>query len=213
MADDKSRATDPGVRLFQLGAVKWVHCPRCAGPAREAEGRLSCKSCSHVEGGPKPNRRRLRAVVLAKQNPTCEDRQCGAPIPRVGCVVRGGAGDDIVAQVKCPTCGHVGRYPALAMSPRDVLQDKARFWRAFYRRGPSLYLSRRIGAHTLAVYNLQHLELLEEWLGARLRERGSVAGLTMMARLPRWMKAASARAKVLKALAELKEQAVREGLT
>ena len=79
--------------------------------------------------------------------------------------------------------------------------------------GHPLYLTRRIGDHTLYVYNLEHPDMLEAWLGAKLRERGAEAGLTMMARLPRWMKAASARPQVLKALAELREQALREVLS
>jgi predicted RecB family nuclease len=64
----------------------------------------------------------------------------------------------------------------------------------------------------LVVHNREHLEALETWLGAEHRQRGPVAGLTMMARLPRWMKAARAREDVLKALAELREQAQSEGL-
>lgn len=207
------RATDPGVRLFQLLAVRWVHCPRCDGSARIADRRLVCLRCSYVEGGPKPNRRRLHEVMLEKNRPIGERRQCGAPIRNYGPPVRAGTAETLLAHVKCRTCGHVGRYPAVPIEPLDVARAHAAL-RAF-RRSPGgvPYLRRCIGAHTLVVHNLAHLDALEEWLGAKLRERGPVAGLTMMARLPRWMKAASARPEVLKALADMREQALREGLT
>jgi len=213
MTVETVRATDPGVRLWQIVAVRWVHCPRCDGPARIAGRRLVCLGCSYVEGGPKPNRRRLREVMLDKNRPICERRQCGAPIPNHGPPVRAGTGDALLAQVRCPTCGHVGHYPAVPIEPLDVARAHAALWA--FRRSPDgvPYLSRSIGGHTLVVHNLAHLDALEEWLGAKLRERGPVAGLTMMARLPRWMKAASARPEVLKALADLREQALREGLT
>ncbi|HYJ81425.1 MAG TPA: hypothetical protein VEW26_01100 [Allosphingosinicella sp.] len=212
MTVENSRAADPGVRLYQLLAVRWVHCPRCDGPARIADRRLVCLRCSHVEGGPKPGRRRLREVMLEKNRPVCERRSCGAPIPNHGPPVRSGAADTLLARVECPTCGHVGRYPAVPIEPLDVARAQAAL-RAFRCwPGGAPYLSRRIGAHTLVVHNLAHLDALEQWLGAKLRERGPVAGLTMMARLPRWMKAASARPEVLKALADIREQAYREGL-
>ncbi|WP_114950761.1 hypothetical protein [Sphingosinicella terrae] len=212
MSAPRLRATDPGVRLSQFADLKWVHCPRCDGPARLAGERLTCLGCAYSEGGPTPNRRRLRELVLAKARPKCPNRRCGAPLPDIGKAVRGGGGDNLEADVRCPTCREVSRHPALALTPRDAARGARRFWRAFYRRGHSLYLARRVGTHVLAVYNVAHLDALEAWLGADLRERGPVAGLTMMARLPRWMKAASNRPLVRKALAELREQAAREGL-
>lgn len=79
-----------------------------------------------------------------------------------------------------------------------------------------LYLTATIGGHTLWAFNLAHIDALTAWLGASLRERPAAGGLvnkTMMSRLPRWLKAASTRPKALKALARLRAQAVREGLS
>jgi hypothetical protein len=153
----------------------------------------------------------MREVMLEKNRPKCERGECGAPIPNHGKPVRGGTDGELLATVKCPTCAHVGRYPAVAITPFEVAKAWARV--RHFVRGYPLYLTREIGAHTLVVYNLQHLDLLEEWLGAKLRERGPSPGLTMMARLPRWMKSAPMRPQLLKALAELREQALREGLS
>ncbi len=142
-----------------------------------------------------------------------ERKACGGAIPNHGPPVRAGTADALLAKVKCPTCGHVGRYPAVPVEPLDVARAHAALRAYRHSPGGPPYLSRRIGAHILVVHNLAHLDALEEWLGAKLRERGPVAGLTMMARLPHWMKAASARTEVLKALADMREQALREGLT
>jgi hypothetical protein len=212
MADPDSRATDPGFKLWQIADIRWLHCPRCDGPARLAGRLLTCTRCAYVEGGPKKGRRRLKAVMTAKNSPKCENKSCGGPIPNYGPPVRGGGSDALSARIVCPACGHAGDYPAVPIEPLDVRKAHAalRLFRSWPSGAP--YLSRRIGAHMLVVYNQQHLDALENWLGAEHRQRGSVAGLTMMARLPRWMKAARARQDVLKALAQLRGQAESEGL-
>lgn len=79
-----------------------------------------------------------------------------------------------------------------------------------------LYLTARIGAHRLWVYNAAHADALIDYLSADLRERavdGPLRNKTMMSRLPPWMKAASARPRILRALIKLRDQAVREGLS
>ncbi|NCP17830.1 MAG: hypothetical protein GW855_01565 [Erythrobacter sp.] len=60
--------------------------------------------------------------------------------------------------------------------------------------------------------NLAHLDALEDWLGAKVRERGPQPGLTMMAKLPRWMKASTNRDKVLRGLAQLRDRAQKAGI-
>lgn len=210
MSDTNSRATDPGVRLFQLDGLKWVYCPRCNGPARKEYSSLTCLKCAYREGELRDNPRRMREVMLKKWSPACKNRRCGAPIPAHGRAVRRTEAGELLAKVKCPTCGHIDNYPAIPVTPTAAARAWARI--SYFWRGYPLYLHRTVGGRTLVVYNLQHLDMLENWLGAKLRERGPVAGLTMMARLPRWMKSASTRPKVLKALAEMREQALREGL-
>lgn len=204
------RARDPGKRLFQYladwGGVNWVNCPKCGGPARDTRSRLTCIKCSYAYGAKEAHVRKGQMLSLSKSSPACA--KCKAPIPRHGRALRTRAGDESpMAEVKCPTCGHRGAYRAYA--GRSTLS-----WSRSglpFRRGP--YLRRSIGNYTLWVYNLEHLTALEEWLGATLRERPEKRALTMMARLPRWMKAASARPRVLRALADMREEAERVGIT
>ena len=70
----------------------------------------------------------------------------------------------------------------------------------------------QVAGETLWVLNLAHLDALEDWLGAKVRERGPQSGQTMMAKLPRWMKASTNRSKVLRGLAQLRELAEKSGL-
>lgn len=204
------RASDPGQRLFQYltgnGHSIWVSCPRCDGPAKDSGRRVVCTRCSYAFGAADDRPRPGARLTLVKASPACANPSCGAPIPRTGRAVRPRDGEDVVAAVRCPACGKTGRYPACA--GHSTLVRTPRGLPA--RRAP--YLWRTIGAHTLWVYNEAHLDALETWLAADLRERGPVAGLTMMARLPRWMKAAGMRPGVVKALAELRAQAKQDGL-
>lgn len=206
MSDEPKRASDPGIRLSQVGGAAWVVCPRCAGPARH-DGSVSCVKCGFSTGS---QARRAQRLTLIKYSPHCERRQCGASIPSEGVPAtrRPKQDDTLFAKVRCPTCGHIGRYPARPGVDKRHLGDR----NSWPRRFP-MYLHRSIGGYTLWVYNLEHLKLLEDWLSADLRERGPVAGLTMMARLPLWMKTAANRPRVVRALAEMREQAAREGLS
>lgn len=84
------------------------------------------------------------------------------------------------------------------------------------RFGLPLYLTIEVQGQDLWVHNLEHLDVLADWLGATLRERnvdGDIYNRAMMSRLPRWMKAASARPAVVKGLEALRAKATREGLT
>lgn len=84
------------------------------------------------------------------------------------------------------------------------------------RFGLPLYLTEDVSGQELWVHNLAHLEALAVWIGASLRERAvdsTYRNKTMASRLPHWMKTASARPRILKALDRLRTTALREGLS
>ena len=106
-------------------------------------------------------------------------------------------------RVRCSNCHKTEDYPAHPgwnPGPRAAT------------RKMRIYLATQVAGETLWVDNLVHLEALEDWLGAKVRERGPVAGLTMMAKLPGWLKASTNRAKVLRGLAQLRERAEQAGI-
>ncbi|WP_345575414.1 hypothetical protein [Nonomuraea rosea] len=74
--------------------------------------------------------------------------------------------------------------------------------------GRPLWLRGACCGRVLWAYNLAHLELLEAYVRARLRERPESPGSqTLLERLPAWMKAAANRDEVLAAIGALRDLA------
>ncbi|KUG07357.1 hypothetical protein [Solirubrum puertoriconensis] len=71
-----------------------------------------------------------------------------------------------------------------------------------------LWLRTAIVENVLFAYNYEHLQFLEDFIGAKLRSRGSTkygwANQSFESRLLTWMTSARNRAKFLKAIANLK---------
>ena len=57
---------------------------------------------------------------------------------------------------------------------------------------------------TLWAYNLKHLEMLEDYVGAKLRERTVKGRSSFLSKLPKWIKSAKNRDEILKAIEKLK---------
>jgi hypothetical protein len=69
--------------------------------------------------------------------------------------------------------------------------------------GLPLFLQTRCGRHTLWAINPAHLAFLRRYVAATLREERPFAHHSLVTRLPTWLKRASARAPVLRAVARL----------
>ncbi|MEW1929304.1 hypothetical protein [Streptomyces sp. NPDC088360] len=78
----------------------------------------------------------------------------------------------------------------------------------FFRR--PLWLQTRCVGHILWAYNEEHVDELSAYVGAQLRERGGAQPtMSMVARLPSWMKRADHRSDVLAGLETLRALAER----
>ncbi|GAA0344693.1 hypothetical protein NE235_32965 [Actinoallomurus spadix] len=117
-------------------------------------------------------------------------------------------------RLSCPGCGHTGTWrprpwrkgdgdlffgggPPLAV-PRMTGPEDPFF-------GLPLWLRRRCRGRILWAYNAAHLDLLEGYVGARLRERHPHTGSgSLVERLPAWIKAAGNREEVLAAIRDLR---------
>lgn len=100
----------------------------------------------------------------------------------------------------CPDCAYSASW-----HPRDP-QGSA--WGGpvdpFFRQ-PLWLQTQCCGGRTLWAFNRPHLDLLEGHLAAALRERGEDPdGLTLVARLPAWMKFAKNRDEVLRGIGQLR---------
>lgn len=137
--------------------------------------------------------------------------------------------DDI--RVKCPKCGGAGligrideapaRTRAHAFAPRRFQCSACTHrveWRGNavaiggahdpYLRFP-LQLQTRTRHGVLYAYNVAHLDWIEGFVAAGLRERRIEAGManrSIASRLPAWIKAAKNREEVLRALARLRRR-------
>lgn len=104
-------------------------------------------------------------------------------------------------RLSCRACGHVRDSPGAG-----PVTYSCQGW-----GGPSdpyfhqpLWLRERCCGQTLWAFNEAHLDVLEGYVGARLRERGDVGGLTMLARLPGWLKSAKNRGEILRVIDRLR---------
>ncbi|MFD6678424.1 MULTISPECIES: hypothetical protein [Micromonospora] len=71
--------------------------------------------------------------------------------------------------------------------------------------GLPLWISIECRGRVLWAYNAEHLDLLEAYVSARLRERGQYMGSqTLVERLPAWIKDGKHRAEVLDAIGQLR---------
>ncbi|MBM0275052.1 hypothetical protein [Micromonospora tarensis] len=79
-------------------------------------------------------------------------------------------------------------------------------------RLPFWLSARCCGGRRLWAFNRTHLDLLAGYVGARLRERGSKpGGMTLVARLPNWIKDAGNRDEVLRTIGRLRASVDRQG--
>ncbi|SDX65961.1 hypothetical protein SAMN05421504_103399 [Amycolatopsis xylanica] len=101
------------------------------------------------------------------------------------------------ARLTCPSCSYVkaGRGNTLWGGPVDPHFHQPLWWQADFR------------GHTLWAFNRRHLTLLENYVAADLRERGPIAGrnMTMVAKLPAWLKSAKNRDGILRTIAKMRE--------
>ena len=210
------RTSEPNVFLHTLSDPAWVECPNCGKPARVvrkphrsrwwADARVTCGHCAY--------RHEDADLFCAVHSPRGREI-----VQRQGCEKCGGDKFDLATakltrhaaeltlHSRCLGCGHVNAFPARP-APRSVLEGHDHWF------GLPLVLRASYGKHLIWAYNLEHIDALEDWIEADLRERSLHAHyMTMAARLPRWMKAAHARRPVLRALAKMRAQAVRDGLS
>lgn len=77
----------------------------------------------------------------------------------------------------------------------------------WYFRQP-LWLQISCCGETLWAYNLKHLEYIENYVAAKLRERTRIPNTnkSVASRLPTWIKSAKNRGAILKAIGKLKEK-------
>ncbi len=198
---DPTRFADPGLVLSELATHFVVHCPKCAGRAlinpindkSPRTFRLTCTACFHVEM-PGHWYGAMTAFVSVK----C--RECHAPLQR--------------------SAPWDGRWKQLAMHcdqcGDDCLYDAQLYQQSMYEGhmtdsvfGLPLWLQKDFRGNLLWAFNYEHLTLLRQYIGAKLRERGVSPRTSlrknsaMLSRLPAFKTKAANREALLKLIAQL----------
>lgn len=123
--------------------------------------------------------------------PRCSARAVVAPRP-----VEGVAAAWWPRRLACASCGHGNSWEPRSSIWGNPVDP--------YFRLP-LWLRADCRGHLLWAFNEQHLDLLEGYVAARLRERRAYPGsMSMLARLPRWLKSAKNRDEVLRTIRKLR---------
>ena len=97
----------------------------------------------------------------------------------------------------CSNCGHIETCEG-----KNAIIGNSKDW--YFQR--PLWLQISTCGKTLWAYNLQHLDLLESYVSAKLRERKPNVNRSVASRLPNWIKLAKNRDEILKAIGKLKEK-------
>ena len=192
---DQDRFADPGTILSQLATHFIVHCPKCNGKAlinpQEDTWRLTCTACFYVE---KPGHwyGSMTAYVSVK----C--RECRNLLTRSASV----DGQWKKLKIKCDQCGDECEYEAHLSKHamhNGLMTDPV--------YGLPLWLQKAVGDDLFWVYHYDHLSLVEQYVRAKLRERGidnkGSKNSLMFSRLPTFITKAGNREEMLKLILDL----------
>jgi len=196
---DQERFADPGTTLHDMATHFVVHCPRCDGKAlinpHEDSWRLTCTSCFHVE---RPGHwyGSMTAYVSVK----C--RECRNQL--TGSAEVNGQWNKL--KLKCANCGDECEYEAHLSrhSKHNGLMTDPVF-------GLTLWIQKPVGDDLFWAYHYEHLTLLEQYVGAKLRERGidnkGSKNSLMFSRLPTFITKARNREEMLALIHQLQVKA------
>lgn len=140
----------------------------------------------------------LRIHDLAGQDidvacPRCRGRAVVVPAPEEGVLMI-----FWTRRVVCRGCGYAALRPARRSGCWGGPVDP------FFRL-PLWLTTRCCGGRTLWAFHSAHLDLIEDYVAADLRERTLPPdGLTLVARLPVWLKAAKHRGEIVRAVGRLR---------
>jgi hypothetical protein len=95
----------------------------------------------------------------------------------------------------CGNCAHSNHWTGTEISVGSGVD--------WYFRAP-LWLQISCCGETLWAYNRDHLELLEQFVGAKLRERTNKGRNSFLSKLPQWIKSAKNREEILRAIARMR---------
>ena len=127
--------------------------------------------------------------------------------------------EELIVRLTCNNCGNLQDWECTQPGVRMWSQNPDLYEKGVISIGSSvdwcfhlpLWLRIECCGHELWAYNYEHLEWLEKYVGARLRERtkddeSGWRNQSLASRLPKWIKQAKNREDILRAIKKLREE-------
>jgi hypothetical protein len=201
-------APDPA-GLEVLAWFAWVRCGRCGSPGvveafppaqrlPEDQVCFRCLGCAYAASGAG-----IRfGHVTVSGRVRCS--KCGQWVSAADDLELNGTLVDSLTE-SCAVCGNRVSVPVIAERHTSGPPREATF-------GLPLLLATTLSQGTLFAYNRYHLEQLQCYVSARVRDESNNSASSWSSRLPTWIKAAKNRDRILRALDNLRELADSSGL-
>ncbi len=197
METSKHRYRGPSTVLQSYMTEFAVVCPRCSRDALVRVnnpwildgGKLTCSNCSHIESAEELT----RYDVVVKRN--CD--YCGKEFEAT---LSGRKHKKEAITLRCPHCATSRRY-----QPRNIkhcLPDKDSGRACDPVFGYALWFQTAIRGDLFWAFNRRHLTDIRNYVQSRLRERRMTGHMTMVERLPAFIKSAKNRDAILKAISQ-----------
>ena len=170
----------------------WVTCPECQKIAVVTNCQVHCPHCGFEK---KAEELELFAAIVKLNCPNC-----GTPIEQR----QGGLKEtNEFRQVKCPKCNEEYLVKPQYESYRQPNPTPSNGLKCDSTFGLPYFFQENVRGNLFWARNMSHLEVMEDYIASDLRER---EGMTMVAKLPTFVKSKKNRGLILKILHKWKEK-------
>ncbi len=196
MNRNAKRFKDTGAKLLDFRDQISVECPKCSNKATITKDdggvKLSCSSCNHHESDDL-----IRYSLLIK-------RYCDTCGHRIIIEEKDLKEKKELVVFTCPNCKTRREYEGNYSKYKGSIDSKQEGYDP-YLNLPLWYKS-LFNKDLFWAYNEKHLEFLKEYIGAKIRERQSGAGSSMVEKLPDFIKSSKNREKLIKKIEKLERK-------
>ncbi len=189
------RFKDENLYLWQFADKILVHCPKCRKKASVDTccGVLSCNNCGYYV------KKEEKSYYRLEVQRNCS--QCGK---RIEFAINKVTEKKEKIKVSCSHCGfnyaYKPKYTYYDDFSQNVEEEKEGIFNA------ELWLKKPYKNHLFWANNYQHLDYLKRYIQAKVRERHDYPRMTMIARLPPFIKAKKNREDLLKIIEGLERK-------
>ncbi|TGL75985.1 hypothetical protein [Leptospira yasudae] len=194
------RIQEKYVGLFDYSNLILVQCPKCKHKAEvlnESEFRnnrkVHCNHCGFIKTE-EDNYWNGTYMLVAQRCPVCGNRHFYRKSN-----VKLKSTKEVIKSVSCSKCQKTSKVKL------DLIREVSTYKVTDPYFGLSLWLQKTVNNHTLWFYNYEHLQDIKEYIQAGLREKIPDNKRTMFTKLPKWIKSAKQREKIIESIVQLEK--------